>query len=196
VQRVAASFDYTTAVNYPEGSLSGFEVEVRQDLGHFWEPLQGLSIGGNATFINSEVTLPDDEAAAFNQPNILAPMTTRDMTNAPAYLYNLFLTYDIACTGTHFGIFYTVQGDTLLAGAAQSMGNFVPSIYATEFGTLNATVTQDIGEHFKLQFQAKNLTNPDIETVYRSKYIGDDVRHTSFTRGMDFSITLSAEFRF
>ena len=76
------------------------------------------------------------------------------------------------------------------------MSNFVPSIYQKEYGTLNLTVSQPFGKYFRLTFQAKNLTNPEIETVYRSKYIGDDVKHTSFTQGIDFSLTLSAEFHF
>jgi outer membrane receptor protein involved in Fe transport len=195
VQRLG-TFDYTTAVNYPEGELTGFEFEVRQDLGHFWEPLKGLTAGANVTLIDSKVTLPDDEAAAFADPTILAPMTSRDMTNAPEYLYNLFFTYDVEATGTQIGLFYTVQGDTLLAGAGAATGFLVPSIYAKAYGTLNFSLTQKFGDVFKLQFQAKNLTNPEIETVYRSKYIGDDVLNTSYTQGIDLSLTLSAEFRF
>jgi TonB-dependent receptor len=196
VQKITSGFDYTTAVNYPKGTLQGIELEARQDLGKVWKPLSGLTIGANATFIDSEVTLPDDEAAAFELPNILAPMRTRDMTNAPDHLYNLFLTYDVPTIRTQIGLFYTITGDTLIAGAGESAGNFVPSLYATEYGTLNLSVTQPLGDHFKLTFQAKNLTNPEVETVYRSKYIGDDVLHTSYTLGIDFSLTLSAEFRF
>jgi hypothetical protein len=118
------------------------------------------------------------------------------MTNAPEHLYNIYLTYDSALTGTQIALFYTVQGDTLIAGAGQATNNFVPSIFAKEFDTLNLSVTQRIGEHFKLQFQAKNLTNPTIETVYRSKYTGDDVTQSSSTKGIEYSISISAEFTF
>jgi outer membrane receptor protein involved in Fe transport len=196
VSKLASGFDYTTAVNYPKGTLEGWEFEVRQDLGRFWKPLAGLSAGANATFIDSEVSLPQDEIDQFNLPNILAPMSKRDMTNAPEHLYNLYCTYDVPCIGTQIGLFYTVQGDTLIAGAGQSNGNFIPSIYQKEYGTLNLSVAQPLGKHFKLTFQAKNLTNPEIKTVYRSEYIGDDVSRTSYTQGIEFSLTLSAEFRF
>jgi hypothetical protein len=195
VQRIV-TFEYTTPVNYPEGHLSGFEFEVRQNLGHFWKGLDGLSVGANATFIDSEVTLPPEEAAGFDGPGILAPMHTRAMTNAPEHLYNLNATYDIAASGTQLSLFWSVQGDTLLAGAGQSSGNFVPSLYAREYGTLNAGVSQKLGEHFKLQFQAKNLTNPEIQTVYRSEFIGADVRHSSFTKGVDLSLMIGGEFKF
>jgi outer membrane receptor for monomeric catechols len=117
------------------------------------------------------------------------------MTNAPEHLFNLYLTYDLERTGTQVSLFYTVQGDTLISGAGQSDGNFVPSIYALEYDTLNLSLTQKLGQHFKLQLQAKNLTDPDIETVYRSEYIGDDELHTSFSRGVEFSLGIGARFQ-
>jgi outer membrane receptor protein involved in Fe transport len=196
VQRVASGFTFTTPVNFPEGVITGYEFEVRQDLGHFWEEVQGLAIGANATFIDSDVTLSADEAAQFNAPNIMAPMSSRPMTDAPEYLYNLYLTYESELTGTEVGIFYTVKGDTLVAGAGQSDGNFIPDVYALEYGTLNLTVTQKLGKNFSLVFQAKNLTNPKYETVYRSPYIGPDVLKSSYTSGIELTIGLNASFVF
>jgi TonB-dependent receptor len=193
VQRVQP-FEFTTPVNYPEGHLGGWEIELRQGLGELLEDLNGLTLGANATFISSEVELPEDESAGFNLPNINVPRSSRDMTNAPEHLYNLYLTYDFERTGTQLGLFYTVQGDTLVAGAAQANGNFVPSIYATEFDTLNFSLTQKLGPYFRLQFQAKNLTNPDIETVYRSPVTSGDTVHTSYSTGVELALTLGAKF--
>jgi outer membrane receptor protein involved in Fe transport len=187
-------FTYTTPTNYPKGELSGFEFEVRQRMGRFWGKLKDLSLGANATIIDSEVTLPDDETDLFNQPNINAPMSTRDMTNAPEHLYNLYMTYDLERYGSRLGIFYTVRGDTLIAGAGQSQGRFIPNVYETEYGTLNLSLLQKIRENWNLKFQVKNLLDPKIESVYRSKYIGSDVTKTSYRKGIEFSISLSARF--
>jgi hypothetical protein len=195
VQKIA-TFTFTTAENYPEGEIEGFEFEVRQDLGHFTNALRGFAIGANATLIDSRVRLPEAEAAGFLLPNIQAPMAYREMTNAPESLLNLFVTYDNEDTGTQVAIFYTVQGDTLLAGAGQSLGNFVPSIFATAYDTLNLSVTQRIGDVLKLHLQAKNLTNAKLETVYRSDTLPDDVTRSSHTTGIEFAIGLSAEFTF
>jgi hypothetical protein len=189
-----AGFTYTTPMNYPEGVIDGIELEGRQKLDRFHDQLKGLSLGANATWISSEVTLPEEEAAQFDQPNIKAPMSKRDMTNAPNHLYNFFTTYDIEKTGTQLALFYTIQGDTLIAGAGQSNGKFIPSVYALEYSTLNFSASQKLGEIWKLTFQAKNLLDPAIDTVYRSDYIGDDVTKTSYHKGMDFSISLSATF--
>lgn len=195
VQRVI-NFSFTTPVNYPEGRLSGFEFEVRQDLGRYVEPLSGLSVGANATLIDSRVDLPDDEIAKLSQPGIEAATDSRDMTNAPEYLLNTFLVYDIQRTGTQAGLFYTVQGDTLLAGAAEVNGNYVPNIYARTFDSLNFTLSQKLGRYFTFQFQAKNLTNPGIRTVYRSEFIDEDVTKTFFTRGIDYSVSIGASLSF
>lgn len=196
VQRVA-TFTFTTPRNYPKGMLSGVEFEVRQELGALWDSLENVAVGFNATFIDSEVNLPQDEIEAFEQPSIDTPMTTREMTDAPDYLYNAYITYDLPTPGTQLALFYTKQGDTLVAGAGQSEeGNFVPSVYALPFDTLNASVIQRIGEHFRLQIQGKNLTNPSFETVYRSDFTGGDVTRTSYTTGFEISVSLSATFSF
>ena len=45
---------------------AGFE--ARQDLGHFWKSARGLALGANATFIDSEVTLPADRLLSVRWP--------------------------------------------------------------------------------------------------------------------------------
>lgn len=187
-------FNFTTAENYPRGEMSGFEVELRQDLERLAQRLEGVSMGLNATFIDSEVILPNDEAAQFLLPGIQAPLDRRDMTQAPEHLYNLFLTWDIEDTGTQASLFYTVKGDTLVAGAAVSQGNLIPSIYETEFGTLNASLSQRLGDNLTLRLAAKNLLNPEIQSVYRSEYLpAGDVLQSSFTRGIELSFGLSLD---
>ena len=193
VQRLAG-FTFTTAKNYPKGELTRYEIEVRQKLETFWPEARGMSMGANATFIDSDVRLPDEDIAGFSDPSIDAPMTHRDMTNAPEHLYNLYWIYDREETGTEIGLFYTLEGDMLVAGAGYASGNFVPSVYATERDTLNLSIRQKIGKYFHVQFQGKNLTNSEIETVYRSEYIGDDVIKTSHTQGIDYSISFGFSF--
>ena len=73
---------------------------------------------------------------------------------------------------------------------------FVPNIFELAYGTLNLTVTQNLTKWLKFQFQAKNLTNPAIETVYRSEYTGGDLLHTSYTKGIELTIGLNASFVF
>jgi outer membrane receptor protein involved in Fe transport len=210
---IGGSFIYTTARNYPKGTIRGIELEARQQMEDIWEPLTGLSLAANATFIDSNVILPKDEADAFNSPALKAPMTSRDMTNAPKHLYNFSVTYDLGQAlsahagseavrkaaqdwGTQFALFYTVRGDALVAGAAQDHGNFVPNVYEKQYGALNASVVQKLGKYVRLTFQAKNLSNPKIQEVYRSDYSGPDKVKTSYTKGVDLSVGISVEFNF
>lgn len=189
--------DIITPVNYPYGEMSGYELEVRQKLGNLWSPLDGLSIGGNGTIINSEVQRSAEDVERLNgylEEYNLQTEPTRDMLNAPEHLYNIFTTYDIEKTGTKLGLFYTVKGDTLVAGAGQSDGNFVPSVYATEYKTLNFSLSQKIGEHLTLSFKAKNLLDPEINEVYRSDFLERDVLKTSYKKGITYSISLGGEF--
>jgi hypothetical protein len=189
VQKVV-DFNYTTAVNYPEGELTGYELEARERLGEWWSSLEGFSIGANATFINSQVTLPGDEADKFEALDV--HMATRDMTNAPDHLYNFYFTFDME--RTQLALFYTITGDTLVAGAAEASGNFVPNVYAKEFGTLNFTASHKLGDHATVVFQAKNLTNPAIEEVYRGPGIDNDVTRSSYTKGREVSLGLNIRF--
>ena len=194
VQRVTPVIEFTTALNYPGGEIEGWELETRQGLGQFFEALEGLNVGANATFIDSQVTLTDEEIDTFI--DLKVPITTRNMTNAPDQLLNLFVTYDIPTTGTSLSAFYTVTGDTLLAGAGESNARFIPDVYLKEFETLNVTLSQDLGNGVNLRFQAKNLTNPSIEQIHRSVYIGPDVTRSTFKQGIDYSIAIGSEITF
>ena len=44
--------------------------------------------------------------------------------------------------------------------------------------------------------QAKNLLNPEIQTVYRSEYLPADILNTSYTAGIDFAVGLSFQMNF
>ena len=76
-----------------------------------------------------------------------------------------------------------------------SNGSFVPDVYATAYGTLNFSLSQRLGRFFALEFQAKNLTDPTISEVYRSD-LGPDETRTSYTNGIELSLSLGAKFAF
>jgi outer membrane receptor protein involved in Fe transport len=190
VQRRTTSYGFTQPINYPSGKIIGYEFEGRQNVGHFWEGLNGFSLGGNVTFLDSMVLLPGEEADLFEIPSIKVSMKRRDMSNTPERLYNIFLTYELERLGTDIGIFYSVRGDTLVAGAGQDVNNFLPSVYEKEYGTLNLSLSQKVGKSGKLMFQIKNLTNPRIQEVYRSEVLHDDIVKTSYKKGIDYSLSI------
>jgi len=192
----STAFTFTTARNYPRGTLSGFELEARQSLSLLTESLRGLGVGGNVTWIDAHVNLPDDEILRFEVVNGERPRTSRDMTSAPDYLMNWFLTYDLPSTGTQFGIFYSVQGETLLQGSGPSSAGIVPATYLERFDTLNLSLSQQLGANMRVTFAAKNLTDAEQREVYRSEYAAGDTLRRRGSDGVEYSLSLGGEFRF
>lgn len=190
------NFSFTTAENYPRGKLTGYELEARQELGTLLPALDGLSLGANSTWIDASVRLPDDEILLFEQVHGERPQLSRDMTNAPDYLYNVFLTYDLPATGTSFAVFYTRQGDTLVTGPGPSNDYFVPATYERAFGTLNATLSQSLGSNVRLSLAAKNLTDTTQRQVYRSEFQEGETLRRAYSEGIEYSLTIGGEVTF
>jgi TonB-dependent receptor len=195
VEKIAA-YSFTTAVNYPHGTLTGIEVEARQEMGDVWSSLRGLSLGANSTWIDASVHLPDDEIQQFTALHGTAPSATRDMTNAPDYLWNLFGTWDVPFVKTRLGLFYTVTGDTLVKGPGPSNSFFVPATYDTRWDSLSATIMQPLGQGVAISLAVKNLTNPTRREVYRSEFIGDDVTRRTWSEGIDWTLSIGGEITF
>ena len=82
-----------------------------------------------------------------------------------------------------------------LAGADGSF-NFIPSVYARPVETLNFTITQELFGNFEIFLMARNLTDPDIQTVCRSPDGNHEAIRTSHTAGYDLLLGVSANFRF
>lgn len=195
VEKVAL-YSFTTAVNFPSGKLRGIEVELRQSLGKLWEPLDGVTVGGNSTWLDAKVRVPDEELDEFEALQGVRPSGSRDMTNAPDYLWNLFATWDFAPTKTSFGVFYTVTGDTLIQGPGPSDDFLVPATYRTRYDSLTASVAQPLSSNVRLSVSAKNLTESPHREVYRSEFIGEDVTRRSWSQGIEWSFSLGGEIRF
>jgi hypothetical protein len=201
VQEVAPEFTYTTVQNYPKGTINGIEIDLRQDFSTVADWMTGFKAGMNTTLMDASVDLPTGPGSLSQELAAIGfPTTSRDMTNTPEYLFNIYFTQDLVETGTQFGLFYSLTGDTLVEGAGykdQPFIAYVPDVYALPIGTLNFTLQQELFlPGFKFFFQAKNLLNPEIQTVYRSQYISGDVLNSSYTAGVDFAFGLSLQLDF
>ncbi|WP_236254586.1 TonB-dependent receptor [Mucisphaera calidilacus] len=203
VRQAQGSNSIVIPVNFPDGEINGWEFEVRQAMGRLYEPLQGLTIGGNATLLDTEVTLRDYEQDQLGRAGF--PTETVRMTDAPEYLYNLYFTYNREELGTSFSLFYTVRGNTLVTtpgvrgdvnGAGGSPNFYIPAVYEEEYGTLNFTIAQRLGEYFQVKFAAKNLLDPDITTYYDNELNGGKTVKTSYKKGVDLSLGVSLDFEF
>lgn len=192
----AQGFTFTKPINYPRGKLTGWEAEIRQDLGQLWGPLAGCTVGGNSTWIDATVRRPDQEVAQFEQFQGVRPRTTRDMTDAPDYLLNLFTTYDIAATGTSLGVFYTKTGDRLIQGPGPSNNNFIPATYDLSYDNLTAQFSQQLSEGVRLSLGVSNFTDATRTQVYRTEYLANDVVRRQYQTGITYSLSIGGVIRF
>lgn len=187
---VGANDLYMIPDNYKSATLSGLEFECRQGLDLFHPGLEGLSIGGNFTLMESTVTYPQqliDDVSGFSGNK------SRPMAGQPDYLLNLNTTYDNKDRGFSCGLFYTLTGEKLVSGESAPGGaKYTPSVFEEPVGTLGFTASQKIFKHFKLGFKASNLLDPSIRQVYR--YRGEEEVRREYKRGISYSISISGEF--
>ncbi len=202
VQRFAGAFSYTSPVNFPSATLLGVEFEARVTA----EPLlgeafRGLALGGNFTYMDSQVELSQQDASALS--NYGANTSSIPMTGTPDYLFNANVTYDFEPWGTQVGLFYNYQGMSMVSAATtdaspsppappgpQPGSLLVPAIYQMPYATLNLTVRQPLLWGFSANFAAKNLTNPVRETQYQTAD-GQTATNSSYTAGIDLQFGLS-----
>jgi outer membrane receptor protein involved in Fe transport len=153
-------------INYETGTVHGAEVEARADVGQWAEWAHGLSAGINATWIASEVDVPKEEQDSLTAFGLDEP--TRRLQGQPAYLLNLFLTYDNDRTGTSAGLFFNRTGETLLSGAATGLDSGTPNVFEQGYGILDFSATQKIRQNLVLTLRARNLLEPERGSLYRN----------------------------
>jgi TonB-dependent receptor len=193
-----AQTSYVQPFNFPEGWLSGYEFEARQEMGYLTPWLEGVGLRVNATLIDSEVTVPEelpDTGRGYAGRSIGGTQGQtishkRPMRGAPDYLLNANVSYDLEKFGTQFNLFYVMRGDVLFSGEGY-VDSYVPDVYEKAYGELNFGISQKVGEHWSVSFMAKNLTDPAIQKVYRSNHIDGEAVKSSYTKGVSYSVGIT-----
>ncbi len=189
IERVAFNISggdrYVRAVNYPLGRVRGVEAELRQRLDLFHDVLKDFSIGFNASYIESAVELPADEARRLS--NALTEIEDRPLFGQPEYLLNASILYDNTRWGTSVGLFYNYTGKVLVSGQSFT-DRYVPNLYEMPVESLDLSVDQRIGKHWKISFRVKNLTNPLIQRAYIVSWLDEPTLESSYRRGLDYQL--------
>lgn len=184
--------DYLLAVNYPEGTVQGWEVEARKSLDFLPDVFRCLSVGANYTSIDAQVEVPErveENLNRFGVGDITLGQSARDMEGQPDFLWNANLLFDIKSWGTSAGLFYSVRGDVLKSGAAVGSSGATPNIYLKEVATVNFSFSQEFFENWKFTFQAKNLIDPWVDEVYRAPD-GTELLRRRYREGVSYSFQL------
>lgn len=184
---VSVNNDLVTFTNSPDADVYGVEFEVRENLGNLWKPLEPFSLGFSAAFIESEVDYTSEQLEERERQG-LGRETTRPMFDQPEYVLSGDITWDYKPTGTRLTVSGGVVGRRLtVVGLAE------PDEYEEPAPQLDIFLTQQLGEHWKLKFSAKNLLDPVYEVTQDWPAYGS-LRVESYTKGITFGLSLGCTF--
>ena len=166
--------------NVDQGQLIGVELEVRKSLGFIGPGFEPLRIGVNATYVQSQVSLEEDElnAIRFFDPDA---DDTRDMYGQSPYVVNANIDYNNFENGWSGNVVFNVFGKRLAYFTTS-----LPFIYEQPRPELNVSVKKQINERLSVRVRANNLLNPNYEETLT--YKGIEYAFDQYTVGRDYSV--------
>jgi hypothetical protein len=164
------------------GSVLGFEIELRKSLKFISSSLENFTWSLNTTLTESSIKMSPSELRS-RQLTAREGQTiddTREMSGQAPYIINTGISYNNYINGWEAGIFYNVQGPTLnLVG----FGNRTDT-YAVPFNSLNLNLNKSFGadERVKANLGVENILNDKRQIVFRS-YEAQDQFFTNLAPG-------------
>ena len=185
--------DQLTPRNLGNASVFGIEFEFRKSLGFLLNSLENLKFNINASYIESDLTMFEDEYnrrvnAARDGESI---EKSRELQGQSPYLINAGLNYSDSEIGLQTGLFFNVQGETLeVVGTG-----IVPDVYTVPFNSLNFTLNKKLGEEKKstIDIKVSNILNSKRKSVYQS-YKASNKTFTQLNPGTEFSVGYNYNF--
>ncbi len=157
--------------NVGDGDLYGMEAEVQFGLKPIWSKLVGFTFITNVTWSQSRIQLSatEHESRMLNAREGEEVKGYRQMAGQAPYVVNAGLTFSGQkgkSKGLDFGLFYNVQGATLVFVGMVDR----PDVYSVPFHSLNFTAGYKWGakSQWNAVFKANNLLNDRKEEVYQN----------------------------
>lgn len=165
-------------------NVYGVEIEMRKKL-DFIKPLTNFTLGGNVTFVKSEIKYGDKELAIKRQLDS-DHSDTRQMTGQAPYITNVYLSYNNKEYGLGANVSYSTTGDKLYLVNAKN----VPDVYEKGKHNLDFNISKSIMKNrFKVKFAVKNILDSKSEFTYDFK--GTEYMYNSYGWGRSFSLGFS-----
>lgn len=186
----ATSADNIIPRNIDNANVLGVEFEFRKNLDFISERLKNYSLGGNVTFVKSEVEMSDIEykARVLEARSGQTIEKTRAFQGQAPYLINSYFNYTHVDKGWDVSLNYNVQGKSL---AIVGLGR-IPDVYDKAFHDLGIRIAKGLGEEkrHKISFSVNNILNQKRQRIY-SSFGGNDEIFSSFTEGIFFGFSYS-----
>ena len=167
VQYVQATNNFQPR-NVGDGQVLGIELEMRKNLTFISESLAEFSFNTNVTITDSRIDMSATEyqSRLDNAREGETVENTRDMAGQAPYIVNAGIQYAGFTNGLEVGMFYNVQGETLVfVGIADR-----PDVYSVPFHSLNFNLNKDFGpeDRMNVNFSVSNILNDNKEQIFKS----------------------------
>jgi TonB-dependent receptor len=194
VNRVVAA-DATGTQRYfrtgNQADVFGVELEVRKNLLSDGNDNAIVSMGLNAAYTHTKQDLKDIPAGEKNTFGTTFDRESDRLEGASPFIMNADLNYspvfgDYRPKAT---LVFSYFSDRIFSLGAGSLGNIVER----SVPSLDFVLRNEIGEHFEVNFSAKNLLNPDVSFVRENTGIGDVIIR-EYNLGVNLGVTLAYKF--
>ena len=177
--------DIITFENRPEATVMGVEAEARKTFDFLDPRLRHWSIGGNFSYIASEVELSATEYAN-KQQYVPDADKTRPLYDQSPYVLNADLSFDHPGWGTSASLILNAAGPRVSIASLTT-----EDVYEHPPLSLDFTLAQRIGRSMTLKLSARNLLDGEYKRTY-----GEDSQllYSSYRRGMTFGVSLTYDF--
>jgi TonB-dependent receptor len=173
--------------NVEQGIVYGLEFEARRGLKALSETLKNVTVGFNASLIESEVTIAPAELALIRAVFPGAD-DKRALYGQSPFIVNFDATWRVPAWGSTFTAVYGITGerlDLVTTGA-------LPDVFEQPAPGLDFIWTQRISDRWKFKFSAKNLFDPEREKTL--EHNGTTYFYERFSRGRRFGLSVSYAF--
>lgn len=180
--------------NVGSGEVVGAEAEFRKNLNFISQTLENLSINGNITVTQSSIEMAPNEFASRtnNARDGQVIESTREMAGQAPYILNFGISYSDYESGFDGGLFYNVQGPTLIF---VGLGNR-SDIYSEPFHNLNFNMNKTFGVEDKmiLSVGINNILG-DLREEFFQGYRAQEQIFTRFNPGRFVSVGFTYKFK-
>jgi TonB-dependent receptor len=167
--------------NIESATVYGAEFEVKKKLGFISDSVNTFNIGGNFTYVFSEVGIDAQELELIRASDPSAT-DTRSLFGQSPYIINFYLGYNNDSLGLSANLSYNVSGEKI----AVVIVGATPNVYQQPVHQLDFNISKKLGKHFSLKFKAQNILNPVIKKTYN--YKDQEYIFNSYKKGATFSL--------
>lgn len=183
---VVSAGAYDTVRNDQAASLYGYEIELTKHLAEFMPGLlDDFTFGLNFSQVISDVKLRQSNYDLRQDAGL---STDRPLQGQPDYTFNASVTYDNKDHGINAAILLNVTGGLLYRVGGKSGASFTPDVFQKPYTSLDASLSKELWDGWKLSLRASNLLDSARERTYPG-----EVPYSIITKGTTYSIGLSKQ---